>query len=80
MSTRNPLHLLAGVNDYRTANLPGPFDPLRGFKMNAAAWVGLFKSLDGGTTWKSTLLRVSRGHFTLGLASPIKGRERRPTR
>ena len=24
--------------------------------MNADAWVGLFKSLDGGQTWKSTLL------------------------
>src|SRR5262245_35049031 len=33
VSTRNPLHLLAGSNDYRTVDLPGPFDPARGFKM-----------------------------------------------
>ena len=56
VSTRNPLHILSGVNDYRTVDLPGPFDPLRGFKMNAEAWVGLFKSTDGGQNWKSTLL------------------------
>src|SRR6476620_10934979 len=43
VSTRNPLHLLAGANDYRTVDLPGPFDPMRGFKMAADAWVGLFK-------------------------------------
>src|SRR6187200_3130130 len=54
VSTRNPLHILSGVNDYRTDDLPGPFDPLRGFKMNAEAWVGLFKSTDGGENWKST--------------------------
>ena len=56
VSTRNPLHLLAGANDYRTVDLPGPFDPVRGFKMAADAWVGLFKSVDGGKNWKSTLL------------------------
>ena len=56
VSTRNPLHLLAGANDYRTVDLPGPFDPMRGFKMAADAWVGLFKSVDGGQNWKSTLL------------------------
>ena len=67
VSTRNPLHLLAGANDYRTVDLPGPFDPMRGFKMNADAWVGLFKSVDGGQNWKSTLLpgfpagRLARG-------------------
>ena len=56
VSTRNPLHLLAGANDYRTVDLPGPFDPMRGFKMAADAWVGLFKSVDGGQNWTSTLL------------------------
>jgi hypothetical protein len=56
VSTRNPLHLLAGANDYRTVDLPGPFDPLRGERNNADAWVGLFKSLDGGQTWRSTLV------------------------
>src|SRR6188508_170429 len=51
VSTRNPLHLLAGANDYRTVDLPGTQDPLKGFEANADAWLGLFKSFDGGQTW-----------------------------
>jgi uncharacterized repeat protein (TIGR01451 family) len=76
VSTRNPLHLLAGANDYRTVDLPGPFDPLRGEKTNADAWLGLFKSLDGGRTWTSTLLPgFPQDASATGLASPIKGRQ-----
>ena len=76
VSTRNPLHLLAGANDYRTVDLPGPFDPARGFKMAADAWVGLFKSVDGGQNWTSTLLPgFPQDVSPEGLASPIKGRE-----
>src|SRR5215216_493641 len=37
-STRNPLHLLAGANDYRTVDLPG----LDGDEIGDA-WLGLFK-------------------------------------
>lgn len=52
VSTRNPLHLLAGANDYRTVDLPGlPTDLETG-----DAWLGVFKSFDGGQTWHSTLL------------------------
>src|SRR4051794_9703654 len=51
VSTRNPLHLLAGSNDYRTVDLPG----LAGGE-TGDAWLGVFKSFDGGQTWKSTLL------------------------
>ena len=76
VSTRNPLHLLAGANDYRTVDLPGPFDPMRGFKMAADAWVGLFKSVDGGKNWTSTLLPgFPQDVSPEGLASPIKGHE-----
>jgi uncharacterized repeat protein (TIGR01451 family) len=76
VSTRNPLHLLAGANDYRTVDLPGPFDPMRGMKMSADAWVGLFKSTDGGQNWKSTLLPgFPQDVSPEGMASPIKGRE-----
>src|SRR5262245_60410253 len=76
VSTSNPLHLLAGSNDYRTVDLPGPFDAARGFKMAADAWVGLFKSVDGGETWKSTLLPgFPQDVSPAGLVSPIKGRE-----
>ncbi len=75
-STRNPLHLLVGANDYRTVDLPGPFDPLRGEKNNADAWLGLFKSFDGGHNWVSTLVPgYPQDTSTEGLASPIKGRQ-----
>jgi uncharacterized repeat protein (TIGR01451 family) len=76
VSTRNPLHLLAGANDYRTVDLRGPFDQLRGEKMNADAWLGLFKSLDGGRTWTSTLLPgFPQDETPAGVASPLKGRQ-----
>src|SRR5437016_3892458 len=48
VSTRNPLHLLAGSNDYRTVDIPG----LPG-EETGDAWLGVFKSLDGGQTWTS---------------------------
>ena len=51
-STRNPLHLLAGANDYRTVDLPG----LPNSEETGDAWLGLFKSVDGGQRWTSTLI------------------------
>ncbi|MBA3638250.1 MAG: hypothetical protein H0W53_03030 [Acidobacteria bacterium] len=51
-STRNPLHLLAGANDYRTVDIPG----LPGDNETGDAWMGVFKSYDGGNTWRSTLI------------------------
>ena len=53
MSSRNPRHLLAGANDYRTVDIPfaTPNAPETG-----DAWLGVFKSFDGGVTWRSTLL------------------------
>ena len=51
VSSRNALHLLAGANDYRTVDLPGLPDGETG-----DAWLGIFKSYDGGQTWISTLL------------------------
>ena len=56
VSTSNPLHILVGANDYRTVDIPHPSDLLRPQRMNSDAWVGIFKSLDGGQNWKSTLL------------------------
>src|SRR5437879_9265433 len=52
VSTRNPAHILAAANDYRTVDLKGrPNDAV-----NGDAWLGLYKSFDGGRTWQSTLL------------------------
>ena len=52
VSTRNPLHILAGANDYRTVDLPGLPDS----EETGDAWLGLFISLDGGLTFRSTLV------------------------
>ena len=52
-STRNPLHLLGGSNDYRTVDIrraDWDADEL------GDAWLGLFKSTDGGQQWRSGLL------------------------
>jgi uncharacterized protein YjbI with pentapeptide repeats len=69
-STRNPLHLLGGANDYRTVDIPGLPDGIE----TGDAWTGLFKSTDGGQRWKSTLIPGYPQDATpIGLASPIKG-------
>src|SRR5262249_57978184 len=49
VSSRNPLHLLAGANDYRTVDLPVS-DTVPG-SLAGDAWLGVFKSFDGGLTW-----------------------------
>ena len=53
------MHLLAGANDYRTIDVPY-LDVLPGIEENLAqirdAWVGVFKSFNGGQSWISTLL------------------------
>src|SRR6266850_2412375 len=70
VSTRNPQHLLAGANDYRTVDLPGLPTDLE----NGDAWLGLYKSTDGGQTWKSTLLPgYPQDSSRLGVASPLHG-------
>ena len=51
VSSRNPFHLLAGANDYRSVDLALTTNGETG-----DAWLGLFKSLDGGATWRSILL------------------------
>jgi hypothetical protein len=53
VSTRNPMHLLAGANDYRTVDLE---IVLSEGAETGDSWLGLFKSFDGGLTWGSTLL------------------------
>ena len=70
VSTRNTLHLLAGANDYRNVDVPG----LLSIDVQGDAWVGLFKSFDGGQTWQSTLLPgYPLDSSPQGTASPIHG-------
>ncbi|MGB2592677.1 MAG: kelch repeat-containing protein [Candidatus Acidiferrum sp.] len=53
VSTRNPMHILAGANDYRSVDLQMV---LTGGEETGDAWLGIFKSFDGGYTWQSNLL------------------------
>ena len=69
-STRNPLHLLGGSNDYRTVDIPFPADD---DEETGDAWLGLFKSFDGGQRWVSNLLPgYPQDQSPAGLASPLK--------
>jgi hypothetical protein len=68
VSSRNPCHLVAGANDYRAVDLEEAAGEI------GDAWLGLFKSLDCGASWTSTLLPGHKLDVTPeGLASPIKG-------
>jgi hypothetical protein len=77
VSTRNPLHLLAGANDYRTVDIPIVGEELPGLYEQAAAgdaWLGVFTSVDGSQSWTSTLLPGYPQDITAeGLSSPLKG-------
>jgi hypothetical protein len=75
VSTRNPLHLLAGANDYRTVDMPFSEGELPSiFGVNAGdAWLGIFKSFDGGESWKTSLLPgFPQDISPEGIASPLK--------
>jgi hypothetical protein len=56
VSTRNPLHLLAGANDYRSVDIPFSAPARPDDEETGDAWLGVFRSKDGGNTWSSTLL------------------------
>jgi len=78
VSTRNPLHLLAGANDYRTVDLNlEEAEPGEGRLSNAPTgepWVGQYMSVDGGAHWQSTLLPgYPQDTSTRGMNSPLHG-------
>src|SRR5215468_3245719 len=74
VSTRNPQHLLAGANDYRTVDLPLTDELPNGGTLTGDAWLGLFKSFNGGQTWQSTLIPGYPQDLSAnGLVSPLKG-------
>src|SRR5713226_9938529 len=71
VSTRNPLHLLAAANDYRSVDIPFNAAARPDDEDTGDAWIGIFKSKDGGNTWWSTLLD---GYPQLtNSTSPLKG-------
>jgi len=76
VSTRNPLHLLAGANDYRTVDLALSEGALPGKAQGAMAgdaWVGIYKSFDGGESWVTGLIPgFPQDLSPEGSASPLK--------
>jgi hypothetical protein len=76
VSTRNPLHLLAGANDYRTVDIPSSEGELPGKAQGAMvgdAWVGIYKSFDGGESWTTSLIPgFPQDNSPAGMASPLK--------
>jgi uncharacterized protein YjbI with pentapeptide repeats len=72
VSSRNALHLVAGANDYRTVDLPTEPGSVPG-TLSGDAWLGVFKSFDGGLSWQSTLLPgYPQDQSAAGKASPLK--------
>ena len=77
VSTRNPMHLLAGANDYRTIDIPFE-DEVPGYEYGSQAydkdaWLGIFKSYDGGQSWISTLFPgFPQDTSEDGMYSPLK--------
>ena len=78
VSTRNPQHLLAGANDYRSVDLnleetePGD-SPLTNIA-SGEPWVGQYISIDGGARWQSTLLPgFPQDTSRRGMSSPLHG-------
>jgi len=76
-STRNGLNLVAGNNDYRGVDMPQSEGRLPGIPEEAAAgdaWLGLFKSFNGGESWISRLLPgYPQDTSPEGLSSPLHG-------
>jgi len=79
VSTRNPLHLIAGANDWQPLDMDIVGEELPGVHQEVAAadaWMGIFTSTDGGESWKNRLLPGSLvDDSPESLASPIYGYE-----
>ena len=70
VSSRNPMHVVAGDNDYRTVDLPF----VTGAEETGDAWLGFFTSYDGGQTWTSVLVPgYPQDVSAQGASSPLHG-------
>jgi hypothetical protein len=55
VSSINPLHLMGAANDYRLIPLAQSV-VVPGDSAGADSWIGLYRSIDGGKSWRSTVL------------------------
>jgi hypothetical protein len=70
VSSRNPQHLLAGSNDYRSVDIQFTGSQ----EERGDAWLSVYTSIDGGDTWKSTLLPgYPQDNSPVGTSSPLHG-------
>ncbi len=75
VSSRNPRHLLAGSNDYRLV----PVEIAEELD-DPEAWVQIYKSIDGGATWRATPLggcpiNIPECNDSTGLTAPLKAKK-----
>ncbi|MEE9390729.1 MAG: sialidase family protein, partial [Candidatus Aminicenantaceae bacterium] len=76
VSSRNPLHLFAAANDYRTIDVPDDYSlpGILGEASGRDAWIGVFESFDGGESFVTMLLPgFPQDTSNEGVASPIQG-------
>jgi len=77
VSTTDPRNLLAGANDYRLVDMAESEGKLPGLPEGAVAgdaWLGVYKSFDGGQSWvNELLLGYPNDPRTEALESPLLG-------
>ncbi len=74
ISSRNARHLLAGSNDYRLV----PVEIAEELD-DPEAWIQIYKSIDGGATWRATPLggcpiNIPECNDSTGLTAPLKAK------
>jgi uncharacterized delta-60 repeat protein len=76
VSSRNPMHLFAAANDYRTIDMPDDYSlpGIPGASAVRDSWIGVFESFDGGESSVTMLLPgFPQDTSAEGVASPIHG-------
>jgi hypothetical protein len=76
VSSRNPMHLFAAANDYRTIDMPDDYSlpGIPGASAVRDSWIGVFESFNAGESSVTTLLPgFPQDTSAEGMASPIHG-------